>query len=40
MTQAKKHGWIEHEDGKHYCGAECRDKNIIDKVVRISGQGR
>ena len=26
MTQAKAHGWIEAEDGKHYCGVKCRDK--------------
>ncbi len=26
MIEAKKHGWIEAADGKHYCGAKCRDR--------------
>ena len=25
--KAKEHGWIITEDGKHYCGAKCRDKD-------------
>ncbi len=25
IEQAKTHGWIITEDGKHYCSAKCRD---------------
>ena len=38
VTQAKAYGWIT-IDEKHYCSAKCRDKYIVDKVVRINGQG-
>ena len=38
IIQAKVCGWIS-IDEKHYCSAQCRDKYIVDKVVRINGQG-
>ncbi len=37
VNQAKVHGWVVTEDGKHYCGAKCRDEYFKDKVAKISG---
>ena len=32
----KYNGGLITEDGKHYCNAKCRDKDIIGKVVKLS----
>ena len=39
ITQAKERGWIEAEDGKHYCDAKCRDtdKDKLPEGVIVDG---
>ena len=37
VVEAKTLGWIEAENGKHYCGAKCRDKDELLEGVIVDG---